>query len=258
MGKSTGGITTLSEIREIASTYSLDALRYYLLRAAPFGSDLEWSEEEFDKSFNELANVVGNCLNRTRENDRPVSRRRAAGGGRAEDIDRNLVAADGEAAGAARRRRTRGWIFSRCAMLPIELARATNGYIDATAPFTLAKDPAQGGAAGHGAERFRAGDQERVWWRLLPLSAGKGGGGVGAARRGSDGESAEASGAVGAWGRRLGRDSHCFRRSIPLKQSTYAFAKNGGAKRDRREFKRILLCALCFLLRSLRRISLEF
>ena len=25
-------------------------------------------------------------------------------------------------------------------MLPIELARATNGYIDATAPFTLAKD----------------------------------------------------------------------------------------------------------------------
>ena len=28
-------------------------------------------------------------------------------------------------------------------MLPVELARATNGYIDATAPFTLAKDPAK-------------------------------------------------------------------------------------------------------------------
>jgi methionyl-tRNA synthetase len=30
-------------------------------------------------------------------------------------------------------------------MLPIELARATNGYIDATEPFKLAKDPAKAG-----------------------------------------------------------------------------------------------------------------
>ena len=30
-------------------------------------------------------------------------------------------------------------------MLPVDLARATNGYIDATAPFTLAKDPAKSG-----------------------------------------------------------------------------------------------------------------
>jgi methionyl-tRNA synthetase len=28
-------------------------------------------------------------------------------------------------------------------MLPLELARATNGYIDTTAPFALAKDPAK-------------------------------------------------------------------------------------------------------------------
>lgn len=64
-GKSTGGITPLNEIRELAKTYSLDALRYYLLRAAPFGSDLEWSQEEFERAFNELANVIGNGLNRT-------------------------------------------------------------------------------------------------------------------------------------------------------------------------------------------------
>jgi len=30
-----------------------------------------------------------------------------------------------------------------CAQLPVEVARATNGFIDATAPFTLAKDPAK-------------------------------------------------------------------------------------------------------------------
>jgi methionyl-tRNA synthetase len=63
-GKSTGGITTLPEIRELVGTYSLDVLRYHLLRAAPFGSDLEWSPEEFTKAFSELGNVVGNLLNR--------------------------------------------------------------------------------------------------------------------------------------------------------------------------------------------------
>src|SRR5699024_8116452 len=38
-GKSTGGITTLAEIRAVRERYSLDAIRYYVLRAAPFGND---------------------------------------------------------------------------------------------------------------------------------------------------------------------------------------------------------------------------
>ncbi|HRK31641.1 MAG TPA: hypothetical protein PLD59_11230, partial [Tepidisphaeraceae bacterium] len=33
--------------------------------------------------------------------------------------------------------------LQQAVMLPIELARQTNGYIDATAPFSLAKDPAK-------------------------------------------------------------------------------------------------------------------
>jgi len=33
--------------------------------------------------------------------------------------------------------------LQQCALLPIELARATNGYIDSTEPFKLAKDPAK-------------------------------------------------------------------------------------------------------------------
>jgi methionyl-tRNA synthetase len=33
--------------------------------------------------------------------------------------------------------------LQQCALLPVKLARATNGYIDATAPFSLAKDPAK-------------------------------------------------------------------------------------------------------------------
>jgi methionyl-tRNA synthetase len=33
--------------------------------------------------------------------------------------------------------------LQQAVLLPIELARQTNGYIDATAPFSLAKDPAK-------------------------------------------------------------------------------------------------------------------
>src|SRR4051812_16104009 len=65
MGKSTGNFIDLDKLRAISSAYSQDALRYYMLRAAPFGSDLDFAQADFDKSFNELANVVGNCPNRT-------------------------------------------------------------------------------------------------------------------------------------------------------------------------------------------------
>ncbi len=65
MSKSMGNFIDLVKMREVIGTYSLDALRYYMLRAAPFGSDLDWTDADFLKSFNELKNVVGNCLNRT-------------------------------------------------------------------------------------------------------------------------------------------------------------------------------------------------
>ena len=113
-----------------------------MLRAAPFGNDLEWSDGELDKAFNELANVVGNCLNRTvkmigryREGVLPAV-------GDAEEIDQQLIDQTGKLCAAMVQAYDR-LAFQECAMLPLELARATNGYIDATAPFSLAKDPAK-------------------------------------------------------------------------------------------------------------------
>ncbi|HVT87381.1 MAG TPA: methionine--tRNA ligase [Tepidisphaeraceae bacterium] len=137
-GKSTGGITTLPEIRELVTKYSLDALRYHLLRAAPFGSDLEWSQEEFDKSYNELANVVGNCLNRTLK---MINRYRGGvlpGIGEHDAIDDAVSAKSFAISITSAYEKLE---LQQCAMLPIEFARAANGYIDATAPFSLAKDP---------------------------------------------------------------------------------------------------------------------
>ena len=64
MSKTMGNFIGLDKLREIGRDYGFDALRYYLLRAAPFGSDLDWTDADFNKSFNELADVIGNCLNR--------------------------------------------------------------------------------------------------------------------------------------------------------------------------------------------------
>jgi len=64
--------------------------------------------------------------------------------GELEEIDRGLVARtaglEGELGKAYE-----NCELQHCAVLPLELARATNGYIEMTAPFGLAKDPAKAG-----------------------------------------------------------------------------------------------------------------
>jgi methionyl-tRNA synthetase len=139
MGKSTGNFIDLEKLRTITSTYSEDALRYYMLRAAPFGNDLDFVQADFDKSFTELANVVGNCLNRTikmigqyRDGVLPAV-------GDVDAVDEPLVAQTESLGGALADAYDR-IALQDCAQLPVELARATNGYIDATAPFKLRKE----------------------------------------------------------------------------------------------------------------------
>lgn len=144
MGKSMGNYIGLKRLREIGATNGYDALRYYILRAAPFGADLDWTESDFQKSFNELANVVGNCLNRT---IKMIGRYRAGMIPPIKDrevIDDSLISKTEDFS----RQLSEAYEkleLQQCALLPLELARATNGYIDATAPFSLAKDPARAG-----------------------------------------------------------------------------------------------------------------
>src|SRR5687767_12827818 len=141
MGKSTGNFIDLEKLRQVIATYGEDALRYYLLRAAPFGSDLDRKEEDFSKSFNELANVAGNLLNR---NLNMLNKYRGGSlpqGPPTEDIDRSLAAATAALPGQLADAYAKMELQQAC-LLPVELARAANGYIDATRPFSLAKDPA--------------------------------------------------------------------------------------------------------------------
>jgi methionyl-tRNA synthetase len=50
----------------IVKNYGLDALRYYLLKAMPYGNDGNFTPEDFISKINfDLANDLGNLLNRT-------------------------------------------------------------------------------------------------------------------------------------------------------------------------------------------------
>ncbi len=63
MSKSVGNVVDPVAVVE---AWGADALRYYLLRELPVGSDGDWSDANFKLRYNsELANGIGNLLNRT-------------------------------------------------------------------------------------------------------------------------------------------------------------------------------------------------
>lgn len=145
MSKTMGNFIDLAKLHEVRGIYTTDTLRYYMLRAAPFGADLDWSTLELTKAYTELGNVLGNCLNRVLN---MVNKYRA---GEIKPIGSELSPLDQSLIDATQRLPEQLAVayanmeLQQAAMLPIELARATNGYIDSTAPFSLAKDPAKAG-----------------------------------------------------------------------------------------------------------------
>jgi len=144
MSKSLGNFIDLAKLRAMVTDYSLDAVRYYLLRVAPFGADLDFNDADFTKAFNELANVLGNGLNRTVKMIGRYYEGVVPQAAELTTIEQDLNARAAALPGQLREAYQRLELQS-CAMLPVELCRAVNGYIDATEPFKLAKDPASAG-----------------------------------------------------------------------------------------------------------------
>lgn len=141
MSKTMGNFIGLEKLRSLAAIHGgFDSIRYYLLRAAPFGADLDWTDADFEKSYNELLKVLGNCLNRVLSMTNKYRGGLLPAPGEGDTIDDSLITRIGsfesQLADAYKNLE-----LQQCAMLPIELARAVNGYIDATEPFKLNKDP---------------------------------------------------------------------------------------------------------------------
>ena len=72
MSKSVGNIV---DPFVLVDKYSADALRYYLMSDIATGKDADFSEERLIERYNtDLANSLGNLLNRTLEHGAPISR----------------------------------------------------------------------------------------------------------------------------------------------------------------------------------------
>ncbi len=143
MSKSLGNFVSREKIAEYCQAYSVDIYRYFLLRAVNFGSDGDFSAEMLQQRYNnDLANGVGNLLSRTvnmigRYFGGQVPPTAATG-----DLEQEILSA------AARLQSTASALLGKCQFHEyieniLNLAGATNRYIDVTAPFKLAKDPTQ-------------------------------------------------------------------------------------------------------------------
>jgi methionyl-tRNA synthetase len=128
----------------LAERYGVTALRYYLMADITTGRDADFSEERLRMRFNdELANNVGNLLNRTLN---MAHRYREGILRRAETTDADLVALSStEAPGAvaAYTQALEEYQVDGALAAAIQLARACNQLIESSAPWKLAKDPAQ-------------------------------------------------------------------------------------------------------------------
>jgi methionyl-tRNA synthetase len=138
MSKSTGNFV---DPVEFCRSWNVDALRYFLVREMTVGQDADFSQEQFLVRYNsELANNLGNLVNRTLN----MTSRFAAGivpaAGAAEEPERELHVL-WPATRDAFMQLSDGFQFHTALERAMQFVTATNAYIERRAPWKLAKDP---------------------------------------------------------------------------------------------------------------------
>ncbi len=144
MSKSLGNVI---EARQLAATYGLDQVRYFLLREKPFGADGSISHQAMVTRINvELANDLGNLAQRSLSLIARNCAGRLPGRGPANEDDAELLKAAEALPGVVRERLDRQ-MFHEALEEVWKVVRAANGYIDHQAPWALnSTDKARMGA----------------------------------------------------------------------------------------------------------------
>jgi len=134
MSKSLGNVVDPLSLRE---RFGTDAVRWYLMREMPTGSDASYTPDRFLVRYEELANVLGNLASRALS---MLARYR--GGVVPEAPGRGLDEAIASAFDTARASMERYKVHEAFAAA-MDLARIANGYVEERAPWSQAKDPAR-------------------------------------------------------------------------------------------------------------------
>jgi methionyl-tRNA synthetase len=137
MSKSLG--TALDPL-DAADRFGADPLRLYLVKEIPYGGDGDFSWERFEERYNvDLANNLGNLVNRLAAmTDRYRGGRLTASGATA-----GRLADTVEQAVTDYRRAMEGLALHEAAAAAFRIVDAANVFIAETAPWALARDPAQ-------------------------------------------------------------------------------------------------------------------
>jgi methionyl-tRNA synthetase len=141
MSKSVGNVV---EAFQLTDKYGHDAFRYFLLREMNFGLDASFSEEALVGRLNaDLANDLGNLASRATTLIATFGRGAVPAAGQASAED-GAVTEGFERAVRGVGRAMEEFAFQRALAAIWEFIGDVNRYVDAMAPWALAKDPAKG------------------------------------------------------------------------------------------------------------------